>query len=450
MATNLVHQVGRATARELLESSFAQFQADKAVVTLAREVRKLEEGLEGYAESARCHLGDFMEYSRLRRRLGDLEAAAARSRKADSRDQILESLMALRPGDVIRVPTGKYAGFALVIDPGTRSDRSDPRPQVLTVDKHARRLSMVDFNHPVESLARMKVPRSFNHRSPQSRRELAIALSTRVHTLDPDAPSQRGRGGRGNSRGPTGAPEEAEITRARAAIRSHPCHGCDDRESHARWAERYHKLKRDIDTKRRRIESRTNTIARQFDRVCDVLTSLGYLVDDEVSPTGQRLMRIYTDMDLVAAECLRTGLWEGLDAAELAAALSTLVFENRRPDDASSPRLPAGRVRDVISDMVTLWGRLDRLERDHRLEFLREPDLGFAWAAHSWASGATLDEVLNETDLAAGDFVRWMKQVLDLTGQIADAAGPGPLRATAREAIALLRHGVVAYSSLAE
>ena len=61
MATNLVHQVGRPTARQLLESSFAQFQADRAVVGLARQLRKAEEGLEGYAEAATCHLGDFME-----------------------------------------------------------------------------------------------------------------------------------------------------------------------------------------------------------------------------------------------------------------------------------------------------------------------------------------------------------------------------------------------------
>ncbi len=47
MAVNLVRQVGREQARELLESSFAQFQADKAVVGLARQLRKAEEALDG-------------------------------------------------------------------------------------------------------------------------------------------------------------------------------------------------------------------------------------------------------------------------------------------------------------------------------------------------------------------------------------------------------------------
>ena len=90
------------------------------------------------------------------------------------------------------------------------------------------------------------------------------------------------------------------------------------------------------------------------------------------------------------------------------------MFEARRPDDAAAPRLPGGRVKQVLADMVSLWADLDALEREHKLDFLREPDLGFAWAAYRWAEGAALDEVLTETDLAAGDFVRWIKQLLDL------------------------------------
>ena len=100
--------------------------------------------------------------------------------------------------------------------------------------------------------------------------------------------------------------------------------------------------------------------------------------------------------------------------------------------------------------MVALWADLDALEREHKLDFLREPDLGFAWAAYRWAEGAALDEVLSETDLAAGDFVRWMKQLLDLTDQVADAAGDGQLRKAARATSAALRRGVVAYSSVSE
>lgn len=447
MAVNLVHQFGRERARELLEQSFAQFQADKAVVGLARQLRKSEDALAGYREAATCERGDFMEYADLRRRIGEAEKGASRARRADRREEALESLRALRPGDVIEVPTGKFAGFAVVVDPGWSEE--GPRPYVVTADRQARRLAMIDFPTPVTALARLRIPKSFNGRNPQMRRDLASALRSRTHDLTPPPP---GRPSERHDRVRTHVDDE--VARLRAELKAHPCHDCPDREDHARWAERYFKLDRDAQTLKRRVEQRTNTVARQFDRVCDVLTALDYLADEagdaRVTERGARLRRLYSDMDLLAAESMRMGLWDDLSPSGLAAALSVLVFEARRPDDASAPRIPGGPVREVIGEMVRLWGSLDALERDHKLDFLRQPDLGFAWVAYRWAEGDTLDDVLVASDLAAGDFVRWMKQLLDLGGQVADAAGATPLRETAREMVRAMRRGVVAYSSLAD
>lgn len=442
MAVNLVHQFGRARSRELLEQSFAQFQADKAVVGLARQLHKAEEALDGYAEAATCHQGDFMEYAALRRRISDVEKGAARERRQDRRHEAMESLAKLRPGDVIMVPAGKFSGFAVVIDPGLSGH--EPRPYVLTQDRQARRLAPIDFPTPVEAVTRMRVPKSFNGRNPAMRRDLASALRSKTHDFTPP-PRRRDRGDAF-----TDSPVDREIAELRDRLKSHPCHQCPEREEHARWAERWFKLSRDAETLKRRVEQRTNTVARTFDRVCEVLTALDYLDGDTVTERGSHLRRIYTDMDLVAAESLREGLWDDLTPSELAAVLSALVFEARRPDDASSPRVPGARIQQVLGEMVRLWGQLDALERDHKLDFLREPDLGFAWAAYRWAEGDDLDDVLTGTDLAAGDFVRWMKQLLDLAGQVADAAGGTPLRATARETVGLLKRGVVAYSALTE
>jgi len=447
MAVNLVNQFGRERARELLESSFAQFQADKAVVGLARQLRKSDDAVDGYAESATCHLGDFTEYARLRRELSDTEAGLAKSRRYDRRAEVIASLQSLKPGDVIEIPAGRFSGMAVVIDPGTQSDREGPRPYVLTADRHARRLSIVDFPTPVVAFNRLKIPKNFNGRNPQSRRDLASSLKARTHGFAPPPPGRTGSGVsvEGGS---------AKIDGLRRKLREHPCHDCPDREDHARWMERWYKLDRDAKTLRRRIEQRTNTIARQFDRVCEVLTALEYLGGDPESPTvtkrGKTLMRIYNEMDLVTAESLRAGLWKDLDPSQLAAVLSALVFESRKADDAASPKLPGGKVRDVLKEMTSLWAELDALEREHKLEQVREPDFGFVWAAYRWAEGDDLDEVLDATGLAAGDFVRWVKQLLDLAGQISDAAGDPVLRDNAREAVSRLRRGVVAYSSVAD
>jgi ATP-dependent RNA helicase HelY len=447
MAVNLVGSVGHHAARELLETSFAQFQADRAVVGMARQVRKHEEAIDGYRDAMTCHLGDFEEYAELRRRLTEREKELARDGAARRRSDAAASLAALKPGDVIIVPTGRRSGVAVVIDPGI-SERDEPRPTVLLLDRQVKKLSVVDFPAPVEPLERIRIPKLFNPRSANSRRDLATKLKDAVGDVRVDRP-RKARSGNG---------EDEVVLELRRRIRQHPCHGCSDREQHARWAERYHRLAKETRGLERRVESRTNSIAREFDRVCAILARLGYLTTDDdtatVTDAGRMLQRLYNDMDLVAAECLRQGLWVGLSVPELAACASVLVFESRQPDDAMPPRIPGGRVREVLAETVTLWGQLSQLEAEERVSFLREPDLGFAQAAFRWASGQRLESVLHDADLQAGDFVRWCKQLADLLGQIADAAGAhgGPegieLAATARSAVDAVKRGVVSFSSV--
>jgi ATP-dependent RNA helicase HelY len=456
MAVNLVHQFGRHRSRELLETSFAQFQADKSVVGISRQVQKNEEGLVGYREGMTCHLGDFEEYARLRRELKDRETELAKQGAAQRRAAAASSLEKLKPGDVIHVPTGKFAGLALVIDPGIPAGRTNghrggfeyhdgPRPLVLTAERQVKRLASMDFPVPVEALERMRIPKSFNPRSPQSRRDLASALRTKAGHMVPE----RHRKQR------AAAADDREIARLRTELRAHPCHGCDEREDHARWAERYHRLQRDTWQLERRIEGRTNTIARTFDRIVALLTELDYLRGDEVTEHGKRLARLYGELDLLASECLRDGVWEGLSPAELAACVSALVYEARQADDAVAPKVPAGKVKAALGEMIHIWGRLDALEEEFKINQAegvgqREPDLGFAWAAYQWASDRSLDEVLREAEMPAGDFVRWCKQVIDVLGQIAAAAPRegSTVAKNARKAVDALLRGVVAYSSV--
>jgi ATP-dependent RNA helicase HelY len=441
MAVNLVGAVGNERARTLLEESFAQFQADRAVVGLARQVHKNEEALDGYAEAATCHLGDFMEYSALRRALSDRESQLSRERSFARRAEAARSLERLRPGDVIVVPAGRRTSVGVVIDPGLAKRSDGPAPLVLSVNGQVKRLTILDFPAPVEPVERIRIPKWFSARTPQHRRDLATTLREKYG--ENGHPPKRGRDGGGQD-------DDAEIARLRKELRQHPCHGCDKREDHARWAERYHRLERETAGLRRRVESRSQVIARTFDRVCAVLEQLGYLQGDTVTEEGRLLGRIYNELDLLTAESLRAGIWEELTPPELAACVSALVFESRQPDDATPPKTPSGRVQEALAAMVRIWGELDEVEKDNRVSFLREPDLGFAWAAYRWARGHQLDAVLSETGMTAGDFVRAVKQLLDLLGQVADAAPRGSrIRATAGQAMDAMRRGIIAYSSVA-
>ena len=439
MAVNLVGQVGRRRAAALLESSFAQFQADRAVVGLARQAREIRQSMEQLTVS--CDLGDFAEYESIRRELSRREAEQSRRRSAVRRAEAAASLEQLRRGDIVQVPAGRRAGIALVLESPAAADPSGLL--VLTTGRQVKRLGTADFPVPVTPIDRVRIPSWFSARSAKHRRDLVSTVRNKLAGHDLSRPPRAGRSGGSGDGG-----HDPEIERLRRRLRRHPCHGCPDREEHARQAERYQRLEREAQELERRVAGRTHVIARTFDRVCAVLDQLGYTDGDTVTTEGRRLAGLYAELDLLVAECLRQGLWDGLGPAELAACLSALTFESRRPDDMSPPRLPGGKVRETATSMVRAWGELDGVEKEHHLSFLREPDLGFAWTAHAWAQGRPLEQVLSP-DLTPGDFVRAVKQLIDLLDQVATAAGAADtVAATARRAIGALRRGVVAYSSV--
>ena len=364
MAVNLVGQAGLDKAAALLESSFAQFQADRAVVGITRQARRSRAALDELGVT--CDRGDYAEYHALRQELSGLEADAARARSADRWAQARQSLEQLRRGDIILVPAGRRSGLAVVLDPGlaggnsrgghgrgrTAHDGNAPLPLVLTIGRQVKRLSLADFPTPVSPIDRLRIPNSFSARSPQHRRDLAASLRNKLAGRDIPRP------------GPPEPPQAQEdIARLRRQLRQHPCHGCPDRDAHAREAEQRTRLEREVTSLEASVAARSHVIARTFQRVCAVLERLGYLADGRVTPDGRRLGDLYTELDLLAAECLRRGLWDGLDPAELAACVSVLTFESRQSDDDAPARMPGGPVRDVISSMVSLWGELDELEK---------------------------------------------------------------------------------------
>jgi Superfamily II RNA helicase len=438
MAVNLVGRMGTAAARSLLEQSFGQFQADRSVVGVSRRIERNEEALAGYRESMQCHLGDFAEYARLRRAVSRREKELSRKGTADRREAAAASLRRLKPGDVIAVPAGRRSGLAVVLDPGLDGD-DDPRPLVVNEDRWAGRLTAADFPGPVEPLGRMRLPKRVDHRVPRVRRDLASSLrNTGIEA--PPVPRRRHRGP---------AAQDEELAELRKALRAHPCHGCADREAHARWAERYDRLARETEALRQKVQATTHSLARAFDRICALLTERGYLDGETVTEHGRRLAGLWGESDLLTAECLRQDVWAGLNPAELAAVVSSLVYESRR-DGGPLPRVPQGPIAEGLQATLRLWSELEADERRHKVDRTREPDLGFAWPVHRWARGESLAAVLraaeqNGAELSAGDFVRWCRQVVDLLDQVAGVAGRDtPIGRTARAAVQAIRRGVVA------
>ena len=442
MAVSLIGQMGRVQSRDLLETSFAQFQADRAVVGMAAQIRRNDEALVGYAKAQECHLGDFREYAALRRQLSEVEKRSARDRNARGRQAVEESLSALKVGDVVLLASGRRSGPAIVVESEAAALSTAARPAVLTIDRSLRKLSAGELREPVEVIGRMRIPRGFSARSASDRRALAAGLREF---------SGAARPGR-RARPPVSSDIEQEISDLRKSLRRHPCHACDDRETHVRWADREAALRVETEKLQRRVDSRTSSISRQFDRVCDVLLDLGYLDghgdDLRVTAKGAVLRGIYSEVDLLVAQALQEGAWDALDAPALAAMCGGLVYEGRQQRD-EAPRLPGGALREALDRTWDISADIEQVETRHGVRFQRELDYGFVWPLHRWAEGSRLSKILSDSDLAAGDFVRWTRQVIDLLDQISDAVEPAsPLRKRARAARDLIDRGIVAFAAL--
>jgi ATP-dependent RNA helicase HelY len=442
MAVNLVSSTGREQAAAVLEASFAQFQAAESVVDLAAEIERNETALVGYREAMDCHLGDFSEFAALREKLRTLEKDEARRKRGERRDRTLGSLRQLRRGDVIVIPHGRRSGPVAVVE-SCDPQKPEPRIIVVSLDRKERQIWPVDLRAPVTPQARVEVPEGFSARSANDRKLVAEQLRSVARNLPKESSPQH----------ETSA-TDTEIKNIRDQLREHPCHACDDREAHARWAERYHRLLRRNEKIQRRVDGSTNSITKQFDRICDMLLELDYLEarDDHTrtTPHGDKLARIYGEADLITSESLRRGSWEALAPAELACVCAALVYESRGRDEPVRARLPRGAAEDAIEQLGSDWTRLREMEAKHGLDTIRDLDLGLCWPAYRWTNGVGLDQVLWEAELTAGDFVRWCKQIIDLLGQIIQADPESPIAQAARTAAGMIDRGVVTYSGVHE
>jgi ATP-dependent RNA helicase HelY len=457
MTINLVHQMGPAQAHKLLERSFAQYQADRSVVGLVRGIERGERML----DEIRAELGgardgaepSALQYVRLRQQISERERAQSRASRLQRRKAANDALAALRRGDIITIAHGRRGGLAVVLEPDRDSD--DPRPLVLTENRWAGRISSADYSGASDRLGSMALPKRVEHRNPRARRDVASALRSAAAGLD--VPSARGK----RSGPPAERDVDPELASLREQMRRHPAHQLPDREEKARLGERYLRIERDNEQIRQKVAAATNSLARTFDRIVTLLTERGFIDGSGENPTvtddGRLLARIYSESDLLVAEALRSGIWTGLEAAELAAVLSAVLFESRgdTPGAPDAVHVPTGALRRALNQTRRLWTELRSDEQRHRLPGSREPDIGFVPAIYRWTTTGDLTTALAASDaadtgspLSAGDFVRWCRQVLDLLDQVRNAAPDPALRTAAKRAIDGIRRGVVAVDAL--
>ena len=436
MVVNLLARSTRAQTRKVLESSFAQYQADSAVVALASRLTELEAQRDATAEDLSCSHGDVREYLTLRDQLGQTEKSGARARKREARDESRRILSGVRPGDVLALTRGRKTRLCVV---GAKATSASGRGEVSVIGEDAtwRALAPEDVRGAIAVVGHMSIPGGSALRRTKERTRIAGELRS------------------GAAKGIYEVPAESTqafdpISALRVAMRQHPVHRCPHREEHARAGAQWARLEREINRLRSSIDSQTGSVAAQFDRVCAVLERLGFLAGDEVTDAGQRLRRIFGERDLVIAMSLDEGAWDGLDECELASMVSALVYDSRSEDDAQelAPSGVGTRLRTAWEECMGTLERVHRAEKRYGCDPTPGLDGALMAATLAWAHGSTLATAIEGAPIQPGDFVRWMRQVMDCLGQIASASDSSNLARRAEGAKERIGRGIVAWSTI--
>lgn len=448
MSVNLLKTIGFEPAHRLLEKSFAQFQTDMTIVGEIRKIEKAEQRVDTLEAQlvgelaqrsipSENPLEEFLEYMQLQRDLSLEERNAKKLRIKQRQQDVTNVLASVQLGDVIALPTKKRPVLAVVVKPPSR--RSDPRAVIVMESGWRGSVGVDDFAIPPKVVGAMKLNPHHKHGGTKH-----IVQQLKKHT-----------GARPKKMRVPAEKLSKKVAALQAAVRNHPAHYWPEVQDLARVGHDIVHARAYAQQLQNTVSETSDTLGKEFDRILELLAELDYVEftdgNPEITSEGERLALIHNECDLLVAQCLRRGVWDELDPAELAGVISMCTFENRR--DTISEAIGATDAMAVAMDnTLRIWEELSADEQRYRLPVTKYPEPGFALAIHQWAAGAPLGYCLAAAaecgaELTPGDFVRQARQVIDLLEQVRKTAYNDDTVWASRRAIDAIRRGVVAIGS---
>lgn len=422
MTINLIDKYGIEPSLEILNKSFAQFQRTK---NLYQEEEKLKLVKKRITELSQKHeLSNFelaMDYC-----LKDEEM------KTKKRQDLIASFSP-NQGQSFKITSGTIGYFRnnpseIFIIIGI--DYSKKRVSYITKSGGYLKRSIVELDESPIIQGRIGIPRGFNPRDKIARKKLFTKLN--LGGLQDNTPSFKDL-------------SFGEIYN----LYDHPVHSLSSSALLLKDAQKVTQLKKDRDKIESRINSKLDNLSSLFKSIYSLLAELNFL-SDTLSPTrkGEWLRSIYSESDLLICESLVNGLLDDLNLAELASILSAFVYEGRYRDEVQQISAPSARIKNRLQRIGTIQSGLEDRERVKGLKLIRPIDTGFTVPIYDWVSGNSIESILYENDLSPGDFVRWIKQVMDLCNQLSLLNIPSELKINLKKLALSLNYGIVAASDL--
>ena len=411
MAANLVATRTEEGAVDLLQQSFAQFQADRQIVGLTRQLGRARETLDERASLLR-ELYSTMDPPPSKR--SELRAAA-RTGGAPVQDDpavVERALGRLKPGMVLSDDRRRKGDLLLVLGVSQRRN-SGTRLRVVNSRGKTMMVEATDLATVPVIVETIELPQPYRPERREFQKQAAALLkfAQRDLVIEDDEP---------------------QVLPA------------EDLERWRRDYQRYERAKIESVRIERQLDTATDGLGHALRAVVDVMRELGHVEGWALTDRGEILRRVFHEHDLWITEAVVTGVFDGLDAAQLAGVASSMTYERRGGGAGPTPWFPDDVMRARVGDLRGVSRRVAAVQRRHGLVETPEPDAGFVAAAHAWALQIDLGELLQEEELSGGDFVRQIRQLSDLLRQIASIA-PNPATAkAARAAGAALDHGLVA------
>ncbi|CAB4911061.1 unannotated protein [freshwater metagenome] len=431
MTVNLVDKYSPERSQQLLNLSFAQFYADRDVVAMETRLERRFKSLEEATKRAVSGYGDLESYRELLNTQKQERSAARKLGNDPKQRAVVEGL---KPGDVLWL-AGR-GGKVLVLSQQTK--RSSIQVLILLSTGRTARINPNEFPRISSPVGHIDLPTPY---LPRDRSFQKVALrSLNRFTVQRDKRSSKKK--RKNE-----TLEKASKKTLGELIRAHPVSTDPDIVEILKAADERDLILSEIDKQRNRATKQSDSLAQKFERVQTLLEQWGYIAKWELTERGEILSRLYTEVDLLLAQSLAQGDLDGLTAPEIAAVVSCFTYESRGRDDDETntyEQWPTKELGMRISAIEKTAKKIAKSETATGVPVSRGPDSGFVDIIYRWVNGNDLYEVLANSELAGGDFVRGTKQCIDVLRQCALVAPNPETQAVAAQAADIAQRGVVA------